>query len=42
MIVLVASLLASMAIAIYRLSTTPTETLGDGFRSLPAQRQHQR
>ncbi len=25
-----------MAIAIYRLATTPTEILGDGFRGLPA------
>jgi hypothetical protein len=36
MVVLVACLFASMAIAIYRLSTTPTEILGDGFRGLPA------
>ena len=36
MIVLVACLLAAMAIAIYRLSTTPNEILGDGFRGLPA------
>lgn len=35
--VLVACLLASMAIAIVRLATTPTEILGDGFRGLPAQ-----
>jgi hypothetical protein len=28
-----------MAIAIYRLSTTPTEILGDGFRGLPAKEQ---
>lgn len=34
--ILVACLLASMAIAIVRLSTTPTEILGDGFRGLPA------
>jgi hypothetical protein len=36
LIVLVACLIASMAIAIVRLSTTPTEILGDGFRGLPA------
>jgi len=36
MVVLVLCLLASMAIAIVRLSTTPTEILGDGFRGLPA------
>lgn len=36
MAVLVACLLASMAIAVYRLATTPTEILGDGFRGLPA------
>ena len=35
MLVLVACLLASMAIAIVRLSTTPTEILGAGFRGLP-------
>jgi hypothetical protein len=34
--ILVACLLASMAIAIVRLSTTPTEILGDGFRGLPS------
>jgi hypothetical protein len=34
MVVLVACLLASMAIAIVRLATTPTEILGDGFRGL--------
>jgi hypothetical protein len=34
--VLVACLIASMAIAAVRLSTTPTEILGDGFRGLPA------
>jgi hypothetical protein len=37
MVVLIACLLASMAIAIVRLTTTPTETIGDGFRGLPAQ-----
>ncbi len=37
MIVLVVCLAISMVIAIYRLATTPTEILGDGYRSLPAQ-----
>jgi hypothetical protein len=41
MVVLVACLVASMVIAIIRLSTTPTEILGDGFRGLPAH-SHQR
>lgn len=36
MAILIACLLASMAIAVYRLATTPTEILGDGFRNLPA------
>ena len=36
MVVLVVCLAASMVIAIVRLSTTPTEILGDGFRGLPA------
>jgi multisubunit Na+/H+ antiporter MnhF subunit len=36
MIVLVVCLAISMAIAIYRLVTTPTEILGDGYRGLPA------
>jgi len=36
MVVLVACLFAAMVIAIYRLSTTPNEILGDGFRDLPA------
>ena len=36
MVILVVCLLASMAIASYRLATTPTEILGDGFRGLPA------
>jgi len=36
MVVLVACLLASMAIAIVRLATTPTEILGRDFRGLPA------
>lgn len=34
--ILVVCLLASMAIAIIRLATTPTEILGDGFRGVPA------
>jgi len=37
LIVLVVCLIASMAIASYRLATTPTEILGDGFRGLPAE-----
>lgn len=36
MVILVICLIASMVIGIYRLSTTPTEILGDGFRGLPA------
>lgn len=36
MMVLIVCLLASMAIAIARLATTPTEIFGDGFRGLPA------
>jgi hypothetical protein len=36
MVVLIVCLVASMAIAIVRLATTPTEILGDGFRGLPA------
>jgi hypothetical protein len=36
MVVLFVCLLASMAIAIVRLTTTPTEILGIGFRGLPA------
>lgn len=35
--ILVICLVASMAIAIVRLATTPEEILGDGFRGLPAQ-----
>jgi hypothetical protein len=35
MVLLIVCLVASMAIAIYRLATTPTEILGDGFRDLP-------
>jgi hypothetical protein len=37
MILLVVCLLASMAIAVVRLATTPTEILGDGFRGLRAE-----
>jgi hypothetical protein len=36
LLVLLICLLASMAIAAVRLTTTPTEILGDGFRGLPA------
>jgi len=36
MVILIVCLAASMAIAIVRLATTPTEILGDGFRGLPA------
>lgn len=39
MVVLVVCLAISMGIAVYRLTTTPTEILGDGYRgynSLPA------
>jgi hypothetical protein len=39
MVVLVVCLALSMAIAVYRLATTPTEILGDGFRGLPAKQQ---
>jgi hypothetical protein len=38
LVVLLVCLLASMVIAVVRLSTTPTEILGDGFRGLPAKR----
>jgi hypothetical protein len=38
MIVLIVCLVASIAIAIVRLSTTPHEILGDGFHGLPAHR----
>lgn len=37
MAILVICLIAAMAIGIYRLATTPTEILGDGFRGLPAE-----
>ncbi|MDX6590728.1 MAG: hypothetical protein QOI84_2002 [Solirubrobacterales bacterium] len=36
LLVLLICLLASMAIAAVRLTTTPNEILGDGFRGLPA------
>jgi hypothetical protein len=42
MAILVLCLLASMAIAIFRLATTPEEILGDGFRGLPARAHSQR
>jgi hypothetical protein len=42
MLVLIACLIASMAIAIYRLATTPEEILGDGFRGLPVHAQPRR
>jgi hypothetical protein len=35
MVVLVACLVASMVIAVVRISTTPDEILGAGFRGLP-------
>jgi hypothetical protein len=35
MAILVVCLLASMAIAVVRLATTPTEILGAGFHGLP-------
>jgi len=34
MVILIVCLLASMVIAIVRLTTTPTEILGDGFRGI--------
>ena len=40
MLVLIVCLVASMAIAIVRLTTTPTEILGGGFRGISAQRAH--
>jgi hypothetical protein len=33
--ILIVCLVASMVIAIVRLTTTPTEILGDGFHGLP-------
>jgi hypothetical protein len=38
-VILIVCLIASMAIGIVRLATTPTEILGDGFRYLPAKHQ---
>jgi hypothetical protein len=35
MLVLIVCLVASMAIAVIRLSTTPEEIIGDRFRGLP-------
>jgi hypothetical protein len=35
MIVLIVCLVASMVIAVIRISTTPEETIGDGFHGLP-------
>ena len=35
LVILVVCLFASMAIAIYRLATTPTEIIGDRFHGLP-------
>jgi hypothetical protein len=40
MAVLIVCLVASMVIAVIRLTTTPTEILGDGFRDLPAHQSH--
>jgi hypothetical protein len=37
MLVLIVCLIASMAVAIVRLATTPTEILGAGFHGLPEQ-----
>lgn len=42
MAILVVCLVASMAIGVYRLATTPTEILGDDFRSVPAREDAQR
>jgi len=42
MAILVVCLVASMAIAIVRLATTPTEILGDDFRTGPAVEKAQR
>ncbi len=42
MVILVVCLVASMAIAIFRLATTPTEILGAGFRNLPAGYEYER
>ena len=40
MAVLIVCLAASMVIAVIRLTTTPTEILGDGFRGLPPHHSH--
>jgi hypothetical protein len=42
MLILIVCLVASMAIAIVRLATTPTEILGAGFHGLPERRAGQR
>lgn len=42
MAILVVCLVASIAIAIVRLATTPTEILGDDFRAAPAVEKEQR
>jgi hypothetical protein len=42
MAVLLLCLLASMAIAVVRLTTTPTEILGAGFQGLPKGYQYER
>lgn len=39
---LLACLVASIGIGIYRLATTPTETIGDRIQGLPAKHQPQR
>ena len=39
MALLVACLVASMGIGIYRLATTPTETIGDHLQGFPTQQQ---
>lgn len=36
MALLIACLVASIAIAVVRLATTPTEIFGDGYHGLPA------
>jgi hypothetical protein len=38
MVILIACLIASIGIAVWRLTTTPTEILGDGFHGLPVQK----
>lgn len=42
MAILIVCLIASMAIAIVRLATTPTEIIGDGFRGLPVRAERSR